>query len=452
MLYFKYNIIFNFFLFSYYNMEKATAEEPTKFIQFGCWNNINKKGCLENVMKKLNEYVTTDVTKPDFIVITGDNYYPQKEKENKDKDKDKNKDKVDSEPVVKEKKKEKKEKKETVDGEIEEKKKIIKFKDIEYGFQLLPKNIPIYTILGNHDLETIDAVKQNLFVDEPDKHRRPEDGHCEIVNKQIETISAFKNISYDFFKSVELANNTLLLMIDTSIYEKTVDSNKYLPCYQQFAKSNLPAETIDTLREYQLTKIGDAIGEKTFSNIIIAGHHPIQQLKFKNGENRLITDIEDFKVVLKEIFSLTPDSRFYYLCSDLHLYQEGTIHLPVDTGTMNIKQYIVGTGGTELDSMPEGNGNELYDEITSIEKCGFLACDVSGSEPQFTFEFITPDTNLTAINPTVAIPTAANPTTNPTAAADASEFIGGKRKRRSKKYKSGTRRRRRNTRKKYKKR
>jgi hypothetical protein len=60
-------------------------------------------------MKKLNEYVTTDVTKPDFIVITGDNYYPQKEKENKDKDK--NKDKVDSEPVVKEKKKYKKEKK-----------------------------------------------------------------------------------------------------------------------------------------------------------------------------------------------------------------------------------------------------------------------------------------------------------------------------------------------------
>ena len=102
--------------------------------------------------------------------------------------------------------------------------------------------------------------------------------------------------------------------------------------------------------------------------------------------------------------------------------------------------------------MPEGNGNELYDEITSIEKCGFLACDVSGSEPQFTFEFITPDTNLTAINPTAINLPATNPTTNPTAAADASEFIGGKRKRRSKKYKSGTRRRRRNTRKKYKKR
>ena len=437
-------------------MEKATAEEPTKFIQFGCWNNINKKGCLENVMKKLNEYVTTDVTKPDFIVITGDNYYPQKEKnkdKDKDKNKDKNKDKVDSEPVVKEKKKEKKEKKETVDGEIEEKKKIIKFKDIEYGFQLLPKNIPIYTILGNHDLETIDAVKQNLFVDEPDKHRRPEDGHCEIVNKQIETIRSFSNISYDFFKSVELANNTLLLMIDTSIYEKTVDSNKYLPCYTRFAELNpvaLPStqtSTIDTLRAYQLAKIGAAIRKKTFSNIIIAGHHPIQQLKFKNEENKLITDIEDFKVVLKEIFSLTPDSRFYYLCSDLHLYQEGTIHLPVDAGTMNIKQYIVGTGGTELDKLPEGNGNDIYTVTKSIKECGFLTCDVSGPEPEFKFIPVpNTDTNPTAINPTAINPTA----TNLPSAADA--FGGGKRKRRSKKYKSGTRRRRRNTRKKYKKR
>jgi hypothetical protein len=430
-------------------MEKATAEELTKFIQFGCWNNINKNGCLKNVMDKLNEYVT-DV-KPDFIVVTGDNYYPQKEK---NKDKDKNKDTVDSEPVVKEKKKEKKEKKETVDGEkVVEKNKIITFKDIDFGFQQLPKNIPIYTILGNHDLETFDKYKENLFVDTLGEPRRKENGTCEIVNKQIETIKALPNtnISYEFFKSVKLANNTLLLMIDTSIYEKPENSNKYLPCYQKFAELNSVAlpieeiETIDALRAYQLTKIRDAIEGKTFSNIIMAGHHPIQQLKLKNEKDRLITDIEDFKVVLQEIYRLTPSSTFYYLCSDLHLYQEGTIRLPVDTvaGTdiMNIKQYIVGTGGTELDPMPLGNsGNELYKDITTIRECGFLECDVSGSEPTFTF--------ITA--PAVANPTA--PATNLTAAADASEIIGGKRKRRSKKYKSGTRRRRRNTRKKHKKR
>lgn len=423
-------------------MEKATTEELTKFIQFGCWNNINKDGCLKNVMKKLNEYVT-DV-KQDFIVVTGDNYYPQKEK-NKDKDKDtdtdkdKNKDKK-TEPVVKEKK----EKKATVYGEpVGEKKKIIMLNDIDYGFQLLPKNIPIYTILGNHDLERFDEDKKNLFVDGLDASRREENRRCEIVTKQIETIKTLPNISYDFFKSVKLANNTLLLMIDTSIYENITDSNKYLPCYQKFAELNsvaLPianAESIDTLRAYQLTKIQEAIETNSFSNIIMTGHHPIQQLKLKKGEDKIFTDIEDFKVVLQEIYRLTPNSKFYYLCSDLHLYQEGTIHLPVDASIMEIKQYIVGTGGTELDPMPLGNiGNAIYDGITSIQECGFLACDVTDSEPRFTFIPVTP---LTAA-PLTAL------------TADANGFSGGKRKRRSKKYKYGTRRRRRNTRKKHKKR
>ena len=424
-------------------MEKATTEELTKFIQFGCWNNINKEGCLEKVMSKLNEYVTN--FNPDFIVVTGDNYYPQKEKK-KDKDKDKDKQKkiaiVDGEPVVKEKK----EKKATVYGEpVGEKKKIIILNDIDYGFQLLPKNMPIYTILGNHDLERFDEDKKNLFVDGPDASRREENRRCEIVTKQIETISALPNISYDFFKSVKLANNTLLLMIDTSIYENITDSNKYLPCYQKFAELNSVAlpirstETIDTLRAYQLTKIQDAIGTNSFSNIIMSGHHPIQQLKLKKGEDKIFTDIEDFKVVLKKIYRLTPDSKFYYLCSDLHLYQEGTIHLPVDASIMEIKQYIVGTGGTELDPMPLGNiGNDIYNGISSIKECGFLACDVTGSEPIFTFITTTPLT--------------ADALTADALTADASGFSGGKRKRRSKKYKYGTRRRRRNTRKKYKKR
>jgi len=425
-------------------MEKATTDEPTNFIQFGCWNNINKEGCLEKVMSKLNEYVSD--FKQDFIVVTGDNYYPQKEKKKekeKDKNKDKNKDKdkkteiVDGEPIIK--------KKEKVDEEIEpviEKKKIIVLNDIDYGFQLLPKNISIYTILGNHDLERFDEDKKNLFVDDPDVSRREENRRCEIVTKQIETINKLPNISYNFFKSVNLANNTLLLMVDTSIYEKTKDSNKYLACYQKFAELKpleLPSEettTIDMLRAYQFKLIQAAISSGNYSNIIIAGHHPIQQLKLKNGIDKIFTDIEDFKVVLSQIYDLCKSElipNFYYLCSDLHLYQEGTIHLPVNTGIMEIKQYIVGTGGTELDPMPLGNsGNDIYNDITSIKECGFLACDVTGSKPIFTFIHVTLAAPLTT--------------------AEANDFSGGKRKRRSKKYKYGTRRRRRNTRKKHKKR
>ena len=45
--------------------------------------------------------------------------------------------------------------------------------------------------------------------------------------------------------------------------------------------------------------------------------------------------------------------NYYYLCADLHLYQEGTIVLPTEAGPeMRINQYIVGTGGTKLDDSP----------------------------------------------------------------------------------------------------
>ena len=438
-------------------MEKSKIkEELTKFVQFGCWNNINDKWCLEKVMNKLNEYV--DSNPPNFILVTGDNYYPQKEKIMEGEIMEG--EIMEGEKIKGEKIKGEKMDKKEKDKSVVEKNKIIILNDINYGFELMPKHIPIYTILGNHDLET---DKPNLFVADsinPDAARRLENTQCEILQKEMETIKNLSsnnyNISYDFFKSIKLANNTLLLMMDTSIYEKFNDSNKYLHCYQIFSNLNpnlLPSPsneiTIDTLRAYQLTKIQEAINTGNYSNIIMAGHHPIQQLKLKKGKNIVFTDITDFQFVLKEIYNLTPTSNFYYLCSDLHLYQEGTIRLPVDTNIMTIKQYIVGTGGTELDPLPltELNNNyDIYNVITSKFECGFLECDVSSGEPRFTF--ITAAAPISNAN--------AAPISNANAAPyNEKEFIGGKRaytkKRHYKKSKSKTGKHRRNTRKKHKK-
>jgi len=56
---------------------------PSKFIQFGCWNNLNQKGCLRNVMNTLSSYLRNRDKSPDkppeFLVVSGDNYYPEKE-------------------------------------------------------------------------------------------------------------------------------------------------------------------------------------------------------------------------------------------------------------------------------------------------------------------------------------------------------------------------------------
>ena len=65
--------------------------ETIKFVHFGCWNNLNSKENPTNteaVLQKLNETVADKSTHTQFIVIAGDNYYPEKRiGENKKKEK-----------------------------------------------------------------------------------------------------------------------------------------------------------------------------------------------------------------------------------------------------------------------------------------------------------------------------------------------------------------------------
>ena len=49
----------------------------SNFIHFGCWNNLNK-GCLKNVMTRLNERLDS-LPIIDFLSVAGDNYYTIKE-------------------------------------------------------------------------------------------------------------------------------------------------------------------------------------------------------------------------------------------------------------------------------------------------------------------------------------------------------------------------------------
>ena len=71
-----------------------------KFIHFGCWNQgfCNKSDSantepLTKVMRQLNQTLQSQIGTDrknavyEFIVLAGDNYYPQKEKKDKGKDK-----------------------------------------------------------------------------------------------------------------------------------------------------------------------------------------------------------------------------------------------------------------------------------------------------------------------------------------------------------------------------
>jgi predicted MPP superfamily phosphohydrolase len=368
-----------------------------KFLQFGCWNNLNgSEGNLKGVMKYLEQRVKTPSEKPDFIIVSGDNYYPHKTKKDKTKDKDKDKDKTKD---TKSKEKEDKTKKEK---NTSTKTKTIFPSKLHEGLLLLPERIPIYMILGNHDLET--NKEDNLFIETTEK---AEQRDCKIIELELETLKNKSNVEYCFFKSEQI-DATLILMLDTSIYE--IDADKYLPCYKKFFATNPlykdknPVfETIDNLRDYQLLQINNAINKsKKLKHLIIVGHHPIYQLKNKIIEGK--SNIEDksdihlsFTPVLTAIFTnLPPSTNYYYLCSDLHLYQKGLIELTIpDTRTMTIQQYIVGSGGTELDpaissSTIEENYNHENIKYTFLQEKrehGVLECTIEENETPI-FEFI----------------------------------------------------------------
>lgn len=348
---------------------------PNRFVFFGCWNNVNENSNLENTMTTLNSYLKENPEIP-FVVIGGDNFYPDKSKKKEEKKDKKDKDKKD-------------EKKEKCT-------KIINPNKLTYGFNLLPKDIPIYMLLGNHDLETNTQGEEKFCIQNDEEDPIPEvPNECTILNHEKQWVSNKNNITLGT-NFVRVLNNTLLLMIDTSMYD-TEESKLYVPCYNNFYNKNV---NIEELRSDQHAWIAQTIEEHVdngMQNIIVMGHHPITGYKVKK-DKCILTELQDpFIDMWKNVLNLIPSRiNISYLCADIHNYQESVIifnsHLKKP-----IHQYIVGTGGTELDAKEHINCPERTfsktsgDIITYVLKTqlnanhGFLDCDCSKENPIFTF-------------------------------------------------------------------
>ena len=172
------------------------------------------------------------------------------------------------------------------------------------------------------------------------------------------------------------------------------DIKKFMQCYSEFLERRF--ETPQELIEFQNSQIYEAINRYSgrINNILIIGHHPISGYKFKEEKNEdglvipahieLLSDIIKFNTVLKEIYRIAGgnDVNYYYLCADLHMYQEGDISLTTNDSNMIIKQYIVGTGGTKLDDVIPDNIEfptmpGISYTMNRVEyDCGFLECKI----------------------------------------------------------------------------
>lgn len=331
-----------------------------RFIHFGCWNNTRDEGCLADVMENLNRYTEIPGNTPNFISIVGDNYYPEKK-------------------VLE------------IDGK-KRKQNLIHIDRLQEGFDLLPKKTQIYMLLGNHDLQTnITGEAAKFYINDIDTPEREND--CTILKTEKSISSEIgRNIDFVLFQAVLLDNQTLLLMIDTSMYSE--DVNEFIPCYNFFLQSSY---NVDGLREYQNKLIMDALEQYSglFNHLIISGHHPITGVKQKTEQLIVLNDIPHFYSVLNNIYVLIGDNaKYYYLCADLHLFQEGIIQLDISKDKkMKIRQYITGTGGSKLDTdivielshEPIKFPNGSYEIVKYERTCGFLDCITTVDGPEFTF-------------------------------------------------------------------
>jgi hypothetical protein len=385
-----------------------------EFVMFGCWNNLNQKkgkdvGCVKDVMSKLSEHVKINGIRK--IVVAGDNYYPEK-----------------------------------IEKEDGEKQKRVYKSRLREGFDLLPNNedVTIDMIFGNHDLETNLLGENKIYIhknknemgaetaaasseSEPEFER--EQGDCKITKYEMGRVKD-TNIKLHLCDVQKLNDNTLLLLLDTSIYahdeyEKDGDGHNFLNCYNTFLRSSGEITdditSLTDLKKFQEDKIMDlitSIGLEGITNMIIVGHHPIAGFKKKEKKGKVkIVEMDDIAndilPILNQLYEKCGNRVYTYLCADYHSYQKGTIVVQLENDSnMHIQQYIVGTGGTKLDDEIIIKGEQKDIDIYDVEKgktyisgpikytlednrheCGFLSCEESRGEWNFRFESTTRPTS-----------------------------------------------------------
>ena len=328
------------------------------FWHFGCWN---QGMCLTNNFKLVADRLKSYKPLASFLVIAGDNYYPEKNKELGTK--------------------------------------TIHPTALRSGFDCLPDNLPIDILLGNHDLETTTTVGKQMHIINNNNNSTVHESDCAILQEENRIVKSKKNMHLYLHRYRMFGKHTLVLMIDTSMFEPDSEVEKMLSCYKKMVElKSLPELSVDIIREHQkqfvLKVMRDHVNNNNqVQNIIIIGHHPLSGYKFKKKIK--IIENHALSVFLYETLRVNKPMNYYYLCADLHLYQIGTVVIrnKVDNNSMAIKQYIVGTGGTELDPNPityadtieEGELVEISDVYTSQYSMTIKQVEISSHGQQFGF-------------------------------------------------------------------
>ena len=333
-----------------------------------------------------------------FIIIAGDNYYPDQVKIKKGTKSNNNL-----------------------------KLKSIIVKNLLSGFDCLPKNIETFILLGNHDIENINSSNiktkyskipeitehQNVIYNNYKSYLNPNNSNLnELIirsstNNNIKECLIYKIQKFyaNFQKNLNLIynnvgfriiNSTLVIMIDTNLYDMN-EGSKELICYNQIYSSNLSLNDLISIQNTQVFEIIQSELKDNIKNVVLTGHHPIISSKIKKDKFKTIP-INNIELFI-ELFRIIPNEiNKYYLCADTHLYQEGIIEFEDQI----INQYICGTGGAEKNNtipIPINGKSYQINNIKGLDfnylikisqkENGYLEVDCENDDLKFSFKKIT---------------------------------------------------------------
>jgi hypothetical protein len=310
---------------------------PYNIATFGCWNNKYNDDFyfLKKVVAEIIENNRIDNYK--FAVILGDNYYPNKVKFANDN-----------------------------------KYEIVLESEILEGFDILNKmELEKRIIFGNHDIVKVtkpleDELQTEIINNQKNKTKlellKDSLDKCSILEIEKSIDDGNKNkINFLFDFEITDDNSTLLLYIDTSIYDIVNEDNCYNDIYmnEHITSKQTIADLIKTQHKFIKDKITEFVG----NNIIIFGHEPIITCKAKEGKNGKNNDKTSIISPLYNQLISVINKDVTYICADNHIHQKGMIKNK--RNSYIIHQYVFGTGGTGLDISPTNNiyENENYTYI-----------------------------------------------------------------------------------------
>lgn len=277
---------------------------------FGCWNT----GCDEDSgQKSVSDVIKEKESNYNFMIILGDNYYPKKYVLNK-KPKYKVKD--------------------------------IQSLKMEKGFKCIDNiNLIRKLIMGNHDIE--ESVNQG----------------CSVIKYQQKLpwydVKFPFGYEYHYIKNDDSYETVLIFYLDTTIYKINVLPNCYLEILNK---------TVDKLiteqNNFITTTLQKAV-ENTHINlkkVLFCGHEPLYTI-YEEDESVIKSTNDNLLEHLFKEYKKYRDLNFTWICADYHVYQ----NTKITHDNLIINQFILGTGGAKLDTLPITNKSEYIKDDNKYE-------------------------------------------------------------------------------------